>query len=56
MTNGVMIAQLTRVSEIKGTDVIEIERNGASYSATIDELIGYLGLDEFVRAMSEILG
>ena len=56
MADGVLISQLGSVSAIQGTDKIEIERNGASYYATIDELISYLGLEEFVEAMQEILG
>ena len=56
MADGVMISQLGRATEILGTDKIEIERDGASYYATIDELITYLGLEEFVEAMQEILG
>ena len=39
-----------------GIAKIEIERDGASYHATIDELITYLGLEEFAEAMQEILG
>lgn len=56
MATGVMISQLGPVSEIKGTDRIEIERSGASYCATIDELISYIGLDEFSEALLEIIG
>ncbi|MBQ1648025.1 MAG: hypothetical protein II047_06145 [Bacteroidales bacterium] len=56
MADGVMISQLGRATEILGTDKIEIERDGASYHATIDELITYLGLEEFAEAMQEILG
>ena len=41
MADGVMISQLGRATEILGTDKIEIERDGASYHATIDELITY---------------
>ena len=35
---------------------IEIERDGASFYATIDELITYLGLEEFTQAIMDILG
>lgn len=56
MATGVMISQLGQVSEIKGTDKIEIERSGASYCATIDELISYIGLEEFAEALSDIIG
>ena len=49
-------SQLGQVSEIQGTDKIEIERSGASYCATIDELISYIGLEEFAEALSEIIG
>ena len=56
MADGVMISQLGRATEILGTDKIEIERDGASYHATIDERITYLGLEEFAEAMQEILG
>ena len=51
-----MISQLGRASEIRGTDKIEIERDGASYHATIDELINYLGLEEFAEALSGFIG
>ena len=56
MADGVMISQLGRATEILGTDKIEIERDGASYHATIDELITYLGLEEFTQAIMDILG
>lgn len=56
MATGVMISQLGSVSEIEGTDMIEIERSGASYCATIDELVSYIGLDEFAEALSDIIG
>ena len=56
MADGVMISQLGSAGEIQGTDKIEIERSGASYYATIDELIDYLGLEEFAEAVMELLG
>jgi hypothetical protein len=56
MADGVMISQLGRATEILGTDKIEIERDGASFYATIDELITYLGLDDFAEALLELLG
>lgn len=56
MATGVMISQLGQVSEIRGTDKIEIERSGASYCATIDELISFIGLEEFAEALSDIIG
>ena len=56
MADGVMISQLGRATEILGTDKIEIERDGASFYATIDELITYLGLEEFTQAIMDILG
>lgn len=56
MPAGVTISQLPRAAEVLGTDYIEIEREGASYSVTVDELIDYLGLDEFAEAISDILG
>lgn len=56
MADGVMISQLGSAGEIQGTDKIEIERSGASYYATIDELIDYLGLEEFADAVMELLG
>lgn len=51
-----MISQLGRATEILGTDKIEIERDGASFYATIDELITYLGLEDFTEALLELLG
>ena len=56
MADGVMISQLGQATEIVGTDKIEIERDGASFYATIDELISYLGLEEFAEAVMELLG
>lgn len=56
MADGVMISQLGRATEILGTDKIEIERDGASFYATIDELITYLGLEDFTEALLELLG
>ena len=56
MATGVMISQLGSVSEMRGTDKIEIERNGVSYCASIDELISYIGLEEFAEALSDIIG
>ena len=53
---GVMISQLGVATEIRGTDKIEIERDGASFCSTIDDLIEYLGLEDFVEAMNAILG
>ena len=43
MADGVMISQLGRATEILGTDKIEIERDGASYHATIDAMQEILG-------------
>ena len=56
MADGVMISQLGIASEILGTDKIEIERDGASYYATIDGLIDYLGLEEFAEALQGLIG
>jgi len=36
--------------------MLEIEREGASYSISVDDLIDYLGLDEFAEAVMELLG
>jgi hypothetical protein len=56
MPAGVTISQLPSAAEVLGTDLIEIERSGASYRVTVDELIEYIGLDEFAEALSELLG
>lgn len=56
MPAGVTISQLPPAAEVLGTDLIEIERSGASYRVSIDELIEYIGLDDFADAISEILG
>ena len=56
MATGVKISHLGRTNEIKGTDYIEIERSGASYYASIDELLTYIGLDDFAEALANIIG
>ena len=56
MPQGVTISQLPGAGEVLGTDLLEIEREGASYHVSVDELIEYLGLDEFAEALAEIIG
>ena len=53
---GVTISQLPGAPDVQGTDMLEIEREGASYSISVDDLIDYLGLDEFAEAVMELLG
>jgi hypothetical protein len=56
MPAGVTISQLPPAAEVLGTDLLEIERSGASYRVSVDELIDYLGLEEFAQTISDILG
>ena len=54
--DGVTISQLPRAGELRSTDYIEIEREGASYSVTAAEFMDFLGFDDFIQALSDAIG
>nr|DAZ61890.1 MAG TPA: hypothetical protein [Caudoviricetes sp.] len=57
---GITIAELTKVSTLASTDLIEIDRNGAgaavSYSTLVTAMASSLGLTGIREALEQIIG
>lgn len=57
---GITIAELTKVSTLASTDLIEIDRNGAgaavSYSTFVTAMASSLGLTGIREALEQIIG
>ena len=58
--SGITIAELTKVSTLAATDLLEIDRNGAgaavSYATLVSEMIKSLGLAGIAEALELIIG
>lgn len=58
--SGITIAQLTKVSTLAATDLLEIDRNGTgaavSYATLVTEMSKSLGLAGIAEALELIIG
>ena len=59
-TTGYAISDLSAITSLKDTDLIEVDRSGAGYSITYANLVSNLesslGLDDLAEALEQIIG